>query len=199
MRRLCALALSSALLVVSCGIPLDDDPQVLALPEESNAETTTTTSLPEPGEGQTKTLYFIREGLLITVQRELAEPVANQDVFDALTAGPTEEELELGIESRLTETFDSRVILSNAVLTVDILNEGGLDFEGDQRILAIAQIVFTATVSTGATAGVRFQEAGEFVQETNGAGELQELDENGIPVPLRTADFDELRPSLDGE
>lgn len=197
MRLVFALALSTALLAVSCGIPLDDDPQVLALPEENEAETTTTTSLPEPGEGQTKTLYFIKEGLLVTVQRELAEPVSNQSVFDALTAGPTEQELESGIESRLTETFDSRVVLSNEVLTVDILNEGGLDFEGDQRILAIAQIVFTATVSTGAAAGVRFQEAGEFVQETNGAGELQELGEDGIPVPLRTVDFDDLRPSLD--
>jgi len=198
MSRTWALAVTCILILVSCGIPLDDDPQVLALPEQNSPETTTTTGVPEPGEGQTKTLYFIKDGILITVQRELADPVANQDVFDALTAGPTEEELELGIESRLTETFDSRVILANEVLTVDILNEGGLEFEGDQRILAIAQIVFTATVSTDAAAGVRFQEFGEYVQETNGAGELQELDTDGIPIPLRTADFDELRPDLDG-
>ena len=59
-------------------------------------------------------------------------------------------------------------------------------------IAATAQLVFTGVFGTSASK-VLFKEAGEYVQQLNGAGELQELDADGVPVPLQIGDFDELR------
>lgn len=185
--------LALLLFAVSCGIPVDDGPRELAIPETDDpAATTTSTSAPDPEDATRRQLYFIRDGLLQPTTRQVAEPISNQRVFEALIAGPTEEERADGIETRLPDDFQVQVALFEDTLTIDILSEGGLPFEGEFLIAATAQLVFTGVFSTAANR-VLFQEAGEYVQQLNGAGELQELDADGIPVPLQVGDFTELR------
>jgi len=184
---------ASVLVVTACGIPVDNTPRELAIPETDDpAATTTTTSAPDPQDATRRQLYFIRDGLLQAVSRQVAEPISHQSVFDALIAGPTEEERADGIETRLPDDFEVRVVLFEDTLTIDILSEGGLPFEGEFLIAATAQLVVTGVFSTSASRVV-FQEAGEYVQQLNGAGELQELDADGVPVPLQVGDFGELR------
>lgn len=192
-----SVVVASALFVAGCGIPIDDGPTPLAIPEERDpASTTTTTVPPRPGQAEGKLIYFISDDVLQPVEREIPEPASNQGVFDTLIAGPTEEELSLGVGTGLPDTFEARVVLNDDVLTVEILNEEGLQIEGALRILVFAQIVFTAHFSTNATGGVLFSHQGEFLQALNGAGELQELGLDGVPLPLKIEDFPELRATV---
>lgn len=192
-RRIVLLALALVPLVTGCGIPVDDAPTELAIPvADDPASTTTTTTTPDPEVARRRFIYLIRDGLLQPVGREIPEPVSNQGVFDALIAGPTEEELLDGLETRLPDDFQVQVVLAGDVMTINILSEGGLPFEGEFQIAATAQMVFTAVFSTGASR-VLFQEEGEFVQALNGAGELQEVGPDGVPIPLRVGDFASLR------
>ena len=186
-----------ALLVASCGIPIDKRPTPLAIPEDRDpASSTTTTVPPSSGQAEGKLLYFISDDALQPVAREIPEQASNQGVFDALISGPTEEEFDLGIGTGLPDGFEASVVLDGDILTVEFLNQGGLQIEGVLRILAFAQIVFTANFSTSATGGVLFRHEGEFVQALNGAGELQEFGPDGVPKPLQISDFPDLRASV---
>ena len=62
--------------------------------------------------------------------------------------------------------------------------------------LATAQIVYTATALPGSPRSVRFQENGQWIQLADAAGNLQTLDENGVPEPLGRADFADFAPSF---
>lgn len=193
--RLVLLVMTGALFIAACGIPVDNAPTEVAIPEDRDPlATTTTTTPPDPADARRRFVYFIQDGLLQPVGREIAEPVSNQGVFDALLDGPTEDERESGVETRLPDDLEAHVVLNDNLLTIDIVSEGGIPFEGEQRILATAQLVLTGVFSTSAS-GVLFKVAGEFEQQLNGSGELQELDDAGIPIPLTIGDFNELRQS----
>ena len=190
-RRIFALTFVAVLMLGACGIPVDDAPRELAIPEEEDPEaTTTTTQAPDPADATRQFVYFIQDGLLHRLGRGIVGD-SNQAVFDALLAGPTEAELEQGFETRLPDDFEVRVVLNDRVLTIDILSEGGIQFEGEGRILATAQLALTGIISTSAS-GVVFKVQGEFEQQLNGLGELQELDEAGEPIPLQFGDFSDL-------
>jgi hypothetical protein len=192
-RRRVVTVFAALAVAAGCGIPVDNGPRQLAIPETDDpAATTTTTIAPDPEDATFRQLWFIRDGLLRATSRQIADPISHQSVFEALISGPTDDERAGGIETRLPDDFEVRVVLFEDTLTIDILSEGGLPFEGEFLIAATAQLVFTGVFGTSASK-VLFKEAGEYVQQLNGAGELQELDADGVPVPLQIGDFDELR------
>ncbi len=138
----------------ACGVPQDPAPRVLdasVLPEELAVPVTTTTSTEAPVPRQTVLLYFVDgESLSRPIERELATPAGLLAAFDALIAGPTEEEAGAGLTSVIpAETVVLGSDLANGVLQVN-LAEGALEqIEGALQSLAIAQLVYTATELPG--------------------------------------------------
>jgi hypothetical protein len=197
MRRLLLLML--ALLVAACGLPTDDEPDTLAIPEELASGATTTsasTTLPPEAETDTHTIFFVKGDRLESVSRTVASGESTPlDVMDLLVAGPTEEEQAAGLSTAIpvgTEVLRAPQS-GRGVMTLD-LNEAFLaGVEGQQRILATAQLLFTATALRDSPLSVRFQENMEWRQLADQEGVLQPLDpETGVPEPFTRADFSSL-------
>ena len=194
-RRLLSVRLAMvALAISSCGIPIDESPESVALPENLETAPTTTTSTTVPEEADGQRLYFIRDGRLIARTRELAEDALAQEVFEQLLVGPTEEERALSIESRLTPDLvvEAGFLTGTDILSLNFVGEPDdetpfLGLEGELRSEAIAQLVFTGVVF--GSSGVVFAENGEWRLVANADGEVQVFDDNGVPVPLTTSDF----------
>lgn len=191
-------------LLAGCGIPTDSGPDGLALPPELDPSTTlspTTTSPPPEATTVTRTVYFLRNDRLVGVPRELPSDSAfTLDVFEALTAGPSPAEQEMGLSTAIPvgTVVDKAPTSGRQIMTVGLNEAFAAGAEGDQRTRATAQLVFTAMASPSLPNGVRFQEVNEWLQLADGAGVLQELDpETGIPAPLTRDDFADLRPLLD--
>ena len=109
MKRALLLAVAAALLVAGCG----DDPA---------SETTVT-------ETSTARVYFLRDGKVWPVAREISnDGDAAGEVLAELAAGPTDEEIDLGLTTSLPEDFE-----------VPEIDTTGLADE------ALAQIVYTLT------------------------------------------------------
>jgi germination protein M len=121
------LAVAAALLVVGCG----DD--------ASEAETTTATV---PAETSIAKVYFLRDGKVWPVAREIAEDGdAAVQILAELYEGPTEDEEELGFGSALSRNEESVEI---STLTVS----GGRATYRAPRVLTqegLAQVVYSLT------------------------------------------------------
>jgi hypothetical protein len=75
-------------------------------------------------------------------------------------------------------------------MTLDLNDAFLTGVEGQQRILATAQLLFTATALPESPLSVRFQENNEWRQLADQDGVLQPLDpETGVPEPFTRTDF----------
>lgn len=149
-----------ALVVSSCGIPLDDEPQIVAneaLPPVLQPGVSTTTTVPDslaedvviflvnPGDG---------EASLQPVQRQVAAVDAAEGleevVLETLLLGPTtEEQLEFNLTTAVVSSEDAPL----EVLAVDrpapqqivVVLSAPPAIEGSERVITFAQLVFTLT------------------------------------------------------
>lgn len=186
-RRLAVPAIVAALVVLgACGVPTDDAPRPLAegdIPGGPLApETTTTTVVDMPGVNSD--LWFVRD------QEDLQASAANlssrqpDTVLTALVA-TVPEELEEGLTTAIPpDTTVLSTELADGTLTVD-LSEEFSTISGDSQILAVAQIVFTATDLPGVTRVAFFVE-GEPRTVTDASGAEQD-------GPVTAADYGEIR------
>ncbi len=199
-----ATLIAGLLLLGACGVPIDDDPIPVALPAEFdlNPTTTTSTTVPDAEGARFHRVFFILDGRVTPRTRELADNITVQQLIDTLLAGPDEDERALSIESRLgpdlvAETreliSDRSVLVLNFIDDLDPEASSFLGVEGELRVEAIAQLVFTGMDFEGVS-GVLFQRNEVFQPVANGEGEVQQLDADGVPVPLTNADFLNLAP-----
>ena len=123
--RLVTLALAFAVVLTSCGIPVDDDPVSVALPEDFELEpsTTTTTTIPQEIPANSRIIVLIREGQLVRRFREIAEPITTAKVIDALVAGPTDEEGDTGHETLVPADMSIETSIEGGVLVLNLRGE----------------------------------------------------------------------------
>jgi len=170
-----AVAAAVALAVTAaCGIPPDDH-ATLAAPNSvpfdllGQAPSATTTSLPiAPTEKST--IFLVQGERLAPVSRELPAPVSVQSVLEALAAGPTATEVQLGLRTAL---LSPGLILqsggvSGGIATVD-LGQPFTEIAGRDQIVALAQIVSTVTGLPG-VGRVKFTLEGQPVGILRGDG-----------------------------
>ena len=193
LRTVVAIALLAAATATAagCGVPRDHKPQALALadlppalaPDAGQATTTTTA-----GALQVDVVIFLaRQDRTVRVVRTLATPVAVEDRLRALLSGPTDAERATGIRTAIAP--DATVLhatVTGGVADVD-LSSSFVDLTGQEQILAVAQVVFTATETPGVS-GVRFELAGERVAVPTGDGTLTD-------GPLTRSNFEALQPA----
>ena len=159
-RRLGALVLAVATLVTTaCSVPEDGQPRALD-PSRLPEDLTMPTEPPEPTPliTQEVLIYLIDENnLLSAVPRDVASPARPSTVLEALFSAPNEEETEQALSTALPlpaeiEAVSVDVNSSNDLVTVALSSEVFEErLEGETRQLAVAQLVFTATETTGMT------------------------------------------------
>jgi spore germination protein GerM len=186
-RGLAVLA-AGALLLAACGLPNDeaytaiqpgDLPAGIADTTTTSTTTTTlppatTTTVPEATTttttipSQAVSLYFVQNGHLVSVLRNMPLPVTPQMVIDRLEAGPLPAEQASGIRSALPATSLGNVNVTGGVATVDLAanfvqpaaSTDQLPVPNVDQPLAFGEIVLTLTSMPG-IGQVRFTVVGQ--------------------------------------
>jgi len=182
-----AIALVVAGSLTACGIPADSQPQALArkdIPFDLLAPSTTIATPGVPGAREPVNVYLVGITGLVPVSRGVRAPATLPEALSALLAGPTDAEVANGLRTAISaQTSVSAGPVGFGVGTVDLGGAFG-QVGGQEQILAVAQLVFTATSVPGIIK-VQFTLAGRPVEVPAGDGTLTQ-------GPLGRSDF----PSL---
>lgn len=188
--RALAALLALALGVAACGVPEDDEPRALSergVPFGLLSPATTQTTSPIAQPAASAVVYLVRENRLLPVQRQVRVPVSAGRLLDALLEGPTQDEAAAGFRTAISSEARVRDVTAAAgVVTIELSREF-VEVSGQDQILALAQIVFTAT-ETDAAGAVRFRLDGEPVEVPRADGTL-------TSAPLTRADYAALAPA----
>jgi hypothetical protein len=175
--------------LVACGIPADSQPQALArkdIPFDLLAPSTTIAAPGSPGARVPLNVYLVGITGLVPVSRDVRAPVTLSEALSALLGGPTDAEVANGLRTSVSaQTSLSAGVVGFGVGTVDLGGAFG-QVGGQEQILAVAQLVFTATSVPGIVK-VQFTLGGRPVEVPAGDGTLTQ-------GPLGRSDF----PSLGG-
>jgi spore germination protein GerM len=179
MRRL-ALALLAVcgLATAGCGVPTDRTARDLPASDVPfallAAEAPTTTTSTAPSRPVAVTVFMIgRDERLVGVGRQVTSPLSVEKVVAELLKGPASDERRKGMRTGLApETLILSADISDNIANIDL---GGPVATGTQQLVALAQIVYTATELEGVN-GVRFTYQG------TRANVLTELGSTAFPV-----------------
>lgn len=146
-------------------------------PETTDTETTTTSV-----ETARLRVYFVRDGKVWPVVREVGDMLVDDVAIDELLRGPDDDETEIGLETALPESLDADVTVEDGVATVEL--------EGAEALSrgALAQIVYTETalpgVETVAIGGESYTRA-DFEEQTPAVLVESPLSFEEVSSPLR--------------
>lgn len=174
---------AAALLAAGCGIPADPHP--VAVPGgvvRPALGPTTNTTTPTPA--SQATVFFVQAEHLVPVPRSTTRPDM-QAVLQVLFSGPTETELAAGLRTAISAQPNVRSVGTEGSTAVIDLTPTFVEVGGEEQILALAQIVLTATATPGIT-NVRFQLEGQAVEVPRADGTLSS-------GPLTATDYASLR------
>lgn len=181
-----AAAVALGLVLTACGIdtqgtarrvPDDDVPFGLLTEQPDTADPATT--------GRPVTIYLFGPDRLAPVERRVPGK-GLLAVTKALGAGPTDEELGLGLSSPLPPRQIDTATSSRGVALVDLASSFA-DLPSQDQSVAIAQLVFTLTGQAG-IGRVSFTLDGQPVEVPRGDGAL-------TTDPLAREDFPALAPT----
>lgn len=184
-----------ALLLASCGVPADGDPQVIAAdnlpPDLVDPSQSTTTTLP-PAQTVPITVYLLRQTSggtqLVPVEREVTDPTEpGQRIEAVLDAQPTAQEEARGLSSAIppdVELLEAPLNRDDRVLSIDLSGEF-FAIQGPLLSNAFAQIVYTAAELDGVRS-VRFRVDGRPQQAID--------DEGAQQSSVDTSDYRSLAP-----
>jgi spore germination protein GerM len=134
-----------ALVLVGCGIPVDNGPEVVDLEVAAPPDD----EQPTLGELAAVSMYLVRNDALVHVTRDLPSPPSPHVIFESLLEGVTEPEERANLRSSVPPgTRIIEVRENGSTLHVDLSREfAGVG--GEEEILAVAQIVLTAASIEG--------------------------------------------------
>lgn len=143
MKRL--VGLLAALTLVGCGIPLDSAPEVVDLEAAADPDDVG----PVLGDLSAVSLYLVRDEVLVPVTRDLPSPPAPEVVLGSLLGDVTEPEQRSDLRTAIPPgTRALGVTVEDSTMRVDLSREFA-SVGGEEEILAVAQIVLTATALEG--------------------------------------------------
>jgi spore germination protein GerM len=176
--RVLLIAVLAASVLAACGVPGDSAPHEIDannVPFQLLAPTAsaTSTTLPSAFARTARvTIYLVnRDGRLTAAHRDVEAPSSASKALAALLRGPTADEAGLLSTSITSDTklLDLRGPI-DGLATIN-LSRKMLDITGRQQILALAQVVYTAT-SLPSVDRVLFKFDGSSREVPNGDGKL---------------------------
>lgn len=186
-RAVAAMAVLSA-----CGVPSDGRPRPLAaneVPFELLTPTSSTSTTDLRVAVEDIVVHLVEGDHLVSVKRQVLAPPVLFRRMTALLQGVEAEEAALGLRTAVpVDTRLRKVGVDEAVATINVSSDL-VGAGGQEQVLAVAQLVFTATETSGVD-GVRFQLEGRPIEVPRGDGTL-------TAAPLRRADFPALVESLE--
>ncbi|MGH8972999.1 MAG: GerMN domain-containing protein [Acidimicrobiia bacterium] len=171
------LLLTLALAVAACGVPTNARPRALpdaVVPRDLVAANPVTTSSTVPLGSTARVRVYLVGGVeserLVPVDRTVQAPADVERVLAQLALGPNREEEDRGLRSAiLPGTVINSVLVESNIAIVDLAKGHSIARQGTDFILALAQMVYTATELSG-VGGVRFTLDGERANVPNGTG-----------------------------
>lgn len=142
--------LALALLVTACGIPVDASPETISvdLGDLGEIEEATGARL------AAVSIYLVRDDRLVHVTRDLPSPAQLPDVLESLVSGETDPEDRAGLRSSIPIGTELREVTEEGgVARIDLSSDFAV-VGGRQELLAVAQVVLTATGIEGVDAVV---------------------------------------------
>lgn len=176
MRRAVAFALGAVLVSAACGVPTDVRPRTLP-PDEVPfgllvADPTSTTTTVPPGSSSRVVIFLVAGDNLVKAERVVAAPASVEKVLKALVSGPLDSERARGLATAINPaTMVLGASVESDIATIDLSRDFAVGSTTQQAIVALAQIVYTATELANVT-GVRFTLDGNPAQVPQGDGTI---------------------------
>ena len=178
-RRLSVLVSGLAVVgaLAGCGVPSDRAPRALPageVPAELLAADPITTTSTVPVGTSTRVRIYLVGGAgtserLVPVERSVQSPATVERVLSTLISGPNREEAARGLRSAiLPGTIVNTALVESNIAIVDLV-KSAIARNTTDLILAIAQMVYSATELQG-VGGVRFTLDGERAEVPIGSG-----------------------------
>lgn len=164
-------------LLAACGAPTDEAPRALPandvpfglLAPDPSATTTTV----HPAASSEVTIYLAGRERLVPVERRVPAPASVEKVVRTLLTGPTDAEARRGLRSAINPgTTVLSAPVEAGIATIDLSGDFAVG-AGPEQIVALAQVVYTAT-SLGGVVGVRFTLGGRPAEVPDGDGTLSQ-------------------------
>ena len=203
MRRLVAVLVASVSLLAGtgCGVRSDEGARDLSvgrvpygLLDEAPA---TTTSTPTPSVLRADVfVYFIKDDRMISKKRQVNAPASVAKSLTALLFGVQENEFAEGVRSAIDPTAAIQARKLDATTYQVDLSAEFAQGSSSEQVLALAQIVYTATALPGVS-GVRFTLDGVPIEVPTGEGSLTS-GPVGTEVFLEFAPLEQTPPDLGG-
>ena len=183
-----AAALLALVVLSSCGIPVEDRARPISpddIPSSIPAPAPATTAPAGDPTPASVELFFVQGSRLGAVRREAPVALSAERTIAEIARGPTAAERGQGFRTALPRDLRLAGTVAAAVPLIEV-SESFARVEGEEQILALAQLVFTLTGLPGVE-GVSFALAGRPVEVPTGDGVLKR-------GPLRRADFQAVAP-----
>lgn len=127
--------------LTACGIPIDAEPEMV----EVEVDDAPVSPGPTPGDFAAVSMYLVSDERLVRVTRDLPAPRSLESILDSLLAGVTEPEERSNLRSSIpTATRVMGIDREGNLARIDLSREFAA-VGGMEEILAVAQIVLTAT------------------------------------------------------
>jgi len=181
-------AFATVLVLGGCGIPVDSSPRPLSADEVPlPAPDLALPPAPLPADSTQVTVeaFFVRGSRLAAVRRQVPAPASVEGALAAVLTEPSPAERNDGLRTALTRPVRLAGNVGAGVPLIDV-TETFERTEGEEQILALAQLVFTLTGVPGVD-GVSFALQGRPVEVPTGDGTLKQ-------GPLRREDFSAVAP-----
>ena len=170
------VVLAAATMLVACGIPYDREPTItpggVVMPVLAPSEPPTAGGPPGPSGPQSPAVevFLVQAENLVAVTRSTARHELAGALL-LLLGGPMETEFAAGTRTAISPQTELRSAgLENGTAVVD-LSAAFVEVGGQEQILAVAQVVLTATAVPGVER-VRFLLEGEAVEVPRADGTL---------------------------
>lgn len=181
------LAVAAVLSAAACGISTQGSPEALPggvvtpAPIAAGGERPASRA---PG----ARVFLVRDRCVVAVERTLAEP-GLEATLRRLLEGPIEVEVAAGLRSAIPPLTGLRSVGQEGSTAMIDLTGAFVEVGGQEQILAVAQLVLTATSVPGVERA-RFALEGHGVEVPSAEGTL-------VPGPLSAADYVSARAECD--
>lgn len=152
MSRFTRMAAVATLLIVACGVPLDEEAEHLMIELEEAPQI----EEPQPEDLAAVSVYLVRDDVLVHVTRDLPVPTTLDEILDSLLAGVSQPEERANLRTSIPPgTTLLGLEMDGGTASINLSSDFA-SVGGEQEILAVAQIVLTVT-STDSVSRVEFQ------------------------------------------
>lgn len=152
MSRLTTMAVLASMLLLACGVPIDEAAETLMIELDQPPQI----DEPQPQDLAAVSVYLIRDDVLVHVTRDLPVPTTLEDTLESLLSGVSRPEERANLRTSIPPgTTLLGLEIDEGIASLDLSSDFA-SVGGEEELLAVAQIVLTVTSADGVS-HVEFQ------------------------------------------